>query len=415
MAALFKPTTVLLPQDVDWFRWAVIAADQHSASLHYWQQVEDIVGQSPSTLRMMVPEVFLPLEDSAQARARIARVHEAMRAYAEEVLVPRANTVVYVERASAQASRRRSMVLALDLEQYSYEAGADTQVRASEATVVERIPVREQVRAGATLELPHAQVLFDDPDGDVFGLLPPEVVKDLEQLYDTDLMLDGGHVRGWRIDASSDLWQALNAALERVLTDPDRGFGAIVGDGNHSLTTAKMHWEQLKSEGASEDHPARYALVEVLNVHEEGLVLEPIHRLLQGVDTQVLLDAFEVWNAAHPQDPRAQVAVVSAQNGTRQIEVAQPGPLLIEAVQQILDTLLAEQGLPAAALEYVHGSDATRALVAQTDSVGLLLPTLSRSALFDYVSENGTMPRKSFSLGEAEEKRYYLECRRIVS
>ncbi|MDO5728674.1 MAG: DUF1015 family protein [Actinomycetaceae bacterium] len=409
-----SPTTFLVPRGVDLFRWCVVAADQFSSSPEYWSRVDDLVADAPSSLRMIVPEVFLGTESEQQLAERVAATHSAMSSYLANVLVPHSNSVVYVERRTSRVERRRSLVVALDLEQYSYRPGDEVDVRASEETVLERIPAREAVRSNASLELPHVQVLFDDPSDRAFGPIERAAHSGaLDQLYETDLMLDGGSVKGWKLEGSSPLWEAASQALDR-LDVADRGFRFIVGDGNHSLAAARSHWARLKQSGASDNHPARFALVELIEVHDPGLVMEPIHRWLRGISFDQLKAAFNAWNAEHPDMSREKVTLVTP-NEAVEFSVAQPGTLIIEAVQHVVDGLLDELALdPAHACEYIHGEDEIQRLVSADGGIGILLPSIDRSALFDYVAERGTMPRKSFSLGEAEEKRYYLECRAIT-
>lgn len=412
--APLSPTTILLPCGVDLFCWSVLAADQFSSSPEYWSRVDDLVGDAPSTLRMIVPEVFLGIESDQQLADRVAATHSAMASYLRNVLVPHPNSVVYVERRTSRVERRRSLVVALDLEQYSYQLGDEVDVRASEETVLERIPAREAVRSNASLEIPHVQVLFDDPSDTVFGPIERAAHSGaLDQLYETDLMLDGGFVKGWKLEGASPLWEAASQALDR-LDVAERGFRFIVGDGNHSLAAARSHWLKLKQNGADDNHPARFALAELIEVHDPGLVIEPIHRWLRGISFDQLVAAFNVWNAEHPDMSREKVTLVTPDKAV-ELPVAQPGTLIIEAVQHVVDGLLDELALdPAHACEYIHGEGEVRRLVSADGGIGILLPSIDRSALFDYVAERGTMPRKSFSLGEAEEKRYYLECRAIT-
>ena len=421
------PATIGLPKNADLYKWSVIAADQFSSSPNYWQQADEIVGDSPSTLRMVVPEVYLTIDTPAEMEERVSATHKAMRDYRENVLEFIPNSVIYVERKTPYVEKRRSLVLALDLETYSYMGDPTADVRASEATVLERIPAREAVRSAASVELPHVQVLYDDPENQVLSILEG-VAGDLEKVYETELMLDGGSVAGWRLDGDSQAWTDIKQVLDGIETK--HGFRFIVGDGNHSLAAAKSHWEKVKaagleSEGADKaadasiddfevgKHPARYALVELLNVHDEGLVMEPIHRWLRGISLEQLQMAANAWNQKH--EGELVTLELETPDGATALELTQPGALIIESVQTIIDDLIDELGLdPSHACEYIHGSDELSRLVSEEGGIGVALPAISRSSLFDYVAEKGAMPRKSFSLGEAEEKRYYLETRVIV-
>ncbi|EPD29422.1 DUF1015 domain-containing protein [Gleimia europaea] len=404
------PANIGLPKDADLYTWCVIAADQFSASPAYWSEVEKIVGAAPSTLRMIVPEVYLAIEDEAEIQARVEAAHAAMRDYRDSQIEVLENAVIYTERKTPYVEKRRSLVLALDLEDYSY-TGEEVDARASEATVLERIPAREAVRKGAVLELPHVQVLYDDPYLEIQNLIDPDSLK---PLYSTELMQEGGAVKGWLIPGDSKLWASVKSVLDGLETR--HGFRFIVGDGNHSLAAAKSHWEHLKpklsaSEAAS--HPARYALVELINIHDDGLVMEPIHRLLRGISVADLKAGASKWNESHEGEV-VSLNLLSA-SGEDTLELVQPGALVVEPLQEIIDQLIDEHGLdPAHACEYVHGSGELARLVADQNAIGIELPSLERSSLFEYVAKQGAMPRKSFSLGEATEKRYYLETREIV-
>ncbi len=416
------PTRIGLPQGVDLYKWSVIAADQFSSSTTYWNRVEEIVGDAPSTLHMVVPEVYLTLDSSSQMQQRVENTHAAMRDYCERVLAFEDDCVIYVQRQTPHVNCRNSLVVALDLDTYSYDPNEAADVRASEATVLERIPAREAVRQEAVLELPHVQVLYDDPSDHIQQLIE-DGLEGLDQLYDAPLMMGGGRVRGWKIAGDSSLWVAVKAHLDGLVSR--HGFRFIVGDGNHSLAAAKSHWQKvaahIRSSTAEEDvdsalaeHPARYALVELLNVHDAGLTMEPIHRWLRGISIDQLLQAVSAWNDAHD-GQLVELDMFSAE-GSGTLEVKQSGALVIEAVQDIIDALISELELESShACEYIHGVGELQRLVAEDGGIGIALPALDRSALFDYVATKGAMPRKSFSLGEAEEKRYYLETRAITT
>lgn len=416
LPAPIAPADILIPTGVDMSKWCVLASDQYSSSTRYWNRVADYVGDAPSTLGMIVPEVYLAIDSPDQLAARVAATRRAMDEAVAQVLRPYPHSVIYVERSTSRVERRRSLVVGIDLEQYSFVPGASVDIRASEETVLERIPPREAVRSSASVELPHAQVLFDDPSNQVFDIIDAALSAGdpaLKPLYDTELMLGGGAVRGWHLSGDGDLWASIKGAFDNLATG-SRGFRFIVGDGNHSLAAAAAHWQKLKSAGAGGDHPARFALAELIEVHDPGLVMEPIHRLVRGLDEAVLRAEVERWNGAHPAAARARIDWITG-SGVEVVAVAQPGSLAVEAVQEIIDAAISAHDLdPAHACEYVHGEGELCRLVEESGGVGILLPAIDRSGLFDYVAEFGPMPRKSFSLGEAEEKRYYLECRAII-
>lgn len=424
-----QPADILLPAAGVNSQWCVIAADQFTASPEYWQKVAAEVGERPSTLHMILPEIYLQNESAEEINHRVVQAQAAMRDYlAADVFATQQNAVIYLERKTSYVDCRKSLLLALDLESYTYlpvehlptdaegaQAAAQIyDVRASEATVLERIPPREKVRSHALLELPHVQVLFDDPQDAVFSAVAAAGVDTEKPLYRTELMLGGGSVCAWKIAGESELWSQLADLLAQT-GSPDADFRFIVGDGNHSLAAAKSHWEKLKAAGASFTHPARYALVELINVHDPGLTVEPIHRLLRGISLQELTAGVQQWNERQGSSVPREKFVALGKDFREQIEVARPSELLVEALQEIIDEIITSRGLDAAqACDYIHGEAEVRRLTATDDAIGILLPALNRSALFTYVAHHGTMPRKSFSLGEAEEKRYYCECRAIV-
>lgn len=412
---VISPTRISLPAEVDWYRWCVIAADQFTSSPTYWQQAAQLVGDHPSTLNLIVPEVFLSLEDGAALTARIDRVHRTMRDYSTQHLRETPAGVIYVERTTGEGRLRRSLVAALDLESYDFAAnprsnGATAQVRASEATILERIPARAAVRRGAALETPHVQVLFDDPEDRIFTALTP--TRNLgAPLYDTDLMAGGGHLTGWFIPAEGESWARASELLGSL--DNRRGFRFLVGDGNHSLAAAKSHWQRLRADGAPAAHPARWALVELVNIHDPGIIFEPIHRVVKAVPWVAVNESIADWNHRHRTYQRTRLTCLTPQ-GNREVEIAQPTALIVETVDQVIAAVLASLQLDAAkTVDYIHGRRELERLVDTESAVAWLIPKLDRSALFDYVSKYGPMPKKSFSLGHAEDKRYYCECRRL--
>ncbi|MEA4912020.1 MAG: DUF1015 domain-containing protein [Oscillospiraceae bacterium] len=373
---------VLLPAaSVSCEKYAVIACDQFSAQPAYWRQAEALVGDAPSALRMILPEAYLGIEDPNAP----TRIEAAMARYcADGTLADIGETFVYVERQTS-AGVRRGLVAALDLEQYDWRPGSASRIRATEQTVVERLPARVEIRKSAPLELPHSMVLVDDAQDTLFG--PLEKMKaDMRPLYDFELMLGGGRVRGYRADTPEAV-----RSIAGALTALDRagsGFLFAMGDGNHSFAAAKACWDALKvdlSEGERETHPARYALCEIVDLYDPGLSFEPIHRLLLGADP----------------------AAVQREVG---FEAAAPPPLQI--LQPRLDAWLETH--PEAKLEYIHGAQDCRALAAQqSDRLAILFPPFDRASVFSVVRNGGVFVRKSFSMGEARDKRYYLEARKI--
>jgi len=425
---------VCLPRPgTDLARWAVIACDQFTSQPEYWQEVERIVGEAPSTLHLILPEVRLGQPDEP---ARIARIQATMRRYlADGTLEPRAG-MIHVER-RVGGRVRHGIVVALDLEHYDYTKHSTSLVRATEGTIVERLPPRMRIREGAVLELPHILVLIDDRERRIIEPLADERPR-MERLYDVELMLGSGHLTG----------RALTREQESRVVEGLRGLAAAdafaarygvgrdtppllyaVGDGNHSLATAKAVWEGLKPRVGPE-HPSRYALVEIENVHDAGLEFEPIHRVLFGLrsDLRVALsrEFAERLRYEAVADAAAMSQAVGHGGGSAHVlglvgEGGHCGVLRIEdprfnlpvgTLQAFLDRFLDEGG--AERVDYVHGDDVVLQLGSQRGNAGFLLPGMDKSELFRTVVLDGALPRKTFSMGEAREKRFYMEARVIA-
>lgn len=410
----FGPGEVLLPvKDADWPRWSVVACDQYTAQPDYWQRVEDTVGQTPSSLRLILPESHL---EEPGVEGRIGNIHATMKEYLDRgYLRSLGPCMVYVERTLQGGQVRRGLVGQADLERYDYRPGASSLIRATEGTVLERIPPRVKVRQGAPLELPHVMLLADDPGRSVIEPLA-EQTGEMELLYDFELMEEGGHIRGWRLtNAQQDqVGQAL-AALAEEKTFQDRYHAPgkppllfAVGDGNHSLATAKTCYEMDRGNPL-----ARYALVELVNLHDPVLEFEPIHRVLFGVEPEDVLQALKAaFPGAYEGEGEGHVLRYVHAGGKGAITVPQPeSQLAVGTLQSFLDRWLREK--PQARVDYIHGGDVTRALAAQPGNLGFLLPPMGKEELFPTVIFDGVLPRKTFSMGEARNKRFYLETRRI--
>lgn len=426
------PQIYLPKKGIDLTKWAVIACDQFTSQPEYWNEVEKIVGDAPSTLNLTFPEVYLEMPGKEE---RISNIQSMMRNYMDEGILQSHDGLVYVERTVA-GKTRKGIVLCLDLEAYDYNKGSSSLIRATEGTIIDRLPPRMKIREGAILELPHILVLIDDPNCTVVE--PLHAAKStLEQLYDFDLMLGSGHLSGY----------AVNSKLEGHVIEALRGLANpeafadkyeigkdqpvllfAMGDGNHSLATAKAIWEKIKPQ-VGMDHPARYALVEIENVHDEGLEFEPIHRVLFGLKKD-LFAAFEKSFGANlvyqpvssaeemvkavdtAAGEKQKIGLVDGGRGFGVIEISNPSSNLpVGTLQSFLDTFLKEGG--AEKIDYVHGEDVTVKLGSQPDNAGFYLPGMSKSELFKTVILDGALPRKTFSMGEAREKRFYMEARKI--
>lgn len=440
LAALgLRVPEVLLPAEgIDYSKWAVVACDQYSSEREYWKRAEQAAAGSPSTLNLIFPEAFLEDEDKNE---RILRIQSTMRSYLTRGVLKSAGPgLVLVERfTSAGDKPRLGLVMAFDLEAYDYSAGSRSLIRSSEGTIVERLPPRIAIRCGAPLELPHIMILVDDPGRTVIEPIY-EARSKLPLLYDFNLMLGSGRIRGWKV-ADSDRLGKLAEALSR-LADPEKyraRYGKddvmlfAVGDGNHSLATAKAVWEETKKtligEGASLDHPARYALAELVNLYDEGLPFHPIHRLISGAAKHALIAAMkastscEVEPAVSIEEAIARVdeadsaslqcvALVDAA-GADLVRFTRPrAKLAAGTLQSILDPFVAaEKGV---AIDYIHGTESLVQLARKPGNVGLYLPPVDKSGFFATVIRDGVMPRKTFSMGEAPDKRFYIEARKIV-
>ncbi|MDY3618866.1 DUF1015 domain-containing protein [Agathobaculum sp.] len=422
------PHIMMPKKGTDLSKWAVIACDQYTSQPDYWAETDRIVGSAPSTLRLTLPEVYL--EDS-NVGTRTAKIHETMRQYLTDgTLEELPAGMMLTERFSGGSCPRRGLVLALDLEAYEYKAGSQSLIRPTEKTVVERIPPRLKVRQGASLELPHIMILIDDPDRTVIEPLFDRV-SSFEQVYHTGLMQNGGSIQGWFIPqgAETDLIECkLEALSERKTfnrkygcTDEQALLPYAVGDGNHSMATAKAYWEDIKqglSEAEQADHPARFALVEVVNIHDESLIIEPIHRIMFGVDADDLLNAALAFYKAQGCEASLDasgdhVFPFCTENSGGVLSVKNPKwAIPLATLQAFLDDYM--ESRKDVKIDYIHGEDVTRDLGSKPGNMGFFLPDISKNDLFRGVIFDGVLPRKTFSMGEAHEKRYYMEAKKIV-
>ncbi|MDX9898145.1 MAG: DUF1015 domain-containing protein [Spirochaetia bacterium] len=429
------PEVYLPSAGTDYAKWAVVACDQYSSEREYWDEVATLVGQAPSTLNLIFPECFL--EDDDKAR-RVERIRAAMKSYLDaKVMSPREPGFVLLERITPfEKHPRKGLLISVDLEAYQYGKGVTSKIRPTEGTIVERLPPRMDIRRGAALEVPHIMLLIDDPERSVIEPLYAKF-ETLPKLYDFKLMKDAGHVRGAHVTEESDI-AAIATALEAIADKKayEAKYGSpdvllfAVGDGNHSLATAKAIWEETRKAGAADptimDHPARYALVELVNIYDEGLPFHPIHRVLFKVDEKVLLSELESagaviekmsWKDAVARTdedaPGEHRFAIISQGGAALIRFSHPkANLAAGTIQEILDAHLKSH--PATVIDYIHGTDSLEALAKKSGNLGLYLPPIDKSSFFGTVIRDGAMPRKTFSMGEAPEKRFYIESRKII-
>lgn len=435
-----KVPRILLPRPgLDLTKWCVIACDQYTSQPRYWQDVKELVGEEPSTLNLIFPEVYLG--DKKHNQLVIQGIKDKMYAYEKNrVLVPQHPGFMLIDRKTPLVGSRKGLLVALDLELYNFERGSQSLIRATEKTITDRLPPRIAIREQASIELPHILVLIDDPEQTVIEPIARQS-DNLPKVYDFELMKGSGHLKGWHV-ASRDAVDGVVAALralaspkrfqERYDASPDQGVILFpVGDGNHSLATAKRCWDELKRKGADpETHPARHALVELINVHDPGMTFEPIHRLVFDVDVGLALTAMQAdfeargWGPVHIKDDETLQSAPS-QGSAHHIEFRSKGrrgvivvhaPTCVLEVATLtawLDPYLAAQ--PAASVDYVHGEEVIEEKIADTaTTLSFLLPIMDKNDLVKTVVKDGVLPRKTFSMGAADEKRFYFECQRIV-
>lgn len=404
----FSPADILLPQDLEYNKWSVVACDQYTSQPEYWQRVEEYVGPAPSSLRLILPESCL---EGPDVEKDIMEVNNTMIRYLRNgVFKTLPNAMVYVERALSNGKIRHGLVGMVDLEMYDYEAESQAAVRATEGTVLSRIPPRVAVRKNAPIELPHALLLADDQGHTVIEPLAQRK-GELSPLYDFDLMEGGGHISGWLLDekAQAQVAQALHALTA------GSPIQFAVGDGNHSLATAKECYERQKRLTPPEKWaglPARYALCELVNLHDESMEFEPIHRVLFDVEPEKVLEALiAAYPGAHFGQGDGHTLSFLHRNGVGVVTVPNPRlNLSVGTLQSFLDTYVAAYKCR---IDYIHGDDVARNLGGQEGNLAFLLPAMDKGELFPTVLHDGILPRKTFSMGEASDKRFYLEARKV--
>ena len=410
-----RPAQILLPASgVRPETWACIACDQYTSEPEYWEKAFAAAGDSPSAIRLILPEYTLKNSDTL-----IPRIHGAMADYlAKGLLSPAVDPGFILCERTIASGARLGLVCAVDLEQYSFEKGSLPLVRPTEQTITDRLPPRLKIRRGAPVELTHIMILIDDPDRTVLEPLRNKKAS-LRKLYDFDLMMNGGHLAGWAVDTPellSEVDRSLNALLD---TKGEHPLLLAVGDGNHSLATAKAYWNEIRDtlpEAERANHPARFALCEIVNIHDEALLFEPIHRIVTGTGREALMADWRQYALARGMSLQAageghRFTVVSA-DGEETVTVADPeGAIPCETIQKFLDDFLARH--PGSGIDFIHGEGSLRTLAGKPGTVGFLLPEIDKHAFFRDVEKLGVLPRKTFSMGEADEKRFYMEAKKI--
>ena len=416
----FGPADILLPQNCDLTKWSVVACDQYTSQQDYWERVAQTVGDAPSSLKLILPESQL---EDGHFEEHIADINRTMDEYLDQGLfrtLP--NALLYVERWLDNKKLRRGLMGVVDLECYDYNAGSSSLIRATEGTVITRLPPRVAVRRNASLELPHIMVLVDDPDKQLIEHLTYETDR-MEEVYDFDLMERGGHITGYLLpeDLQADVCEILNTLARPH--DFARKYDAkgkpvllfAIGDGNHSLAAAKAAYEEKKQNTPQEqwaDLPSRYALVELVNLHDESLEFEPIHRVCFDVDPDELMkDFLAAYPGAHYGDGDGHTITYVFDTEVGKITIPKPtAQLPVGTLQEFLDQWMQTHS---GRIDYVHGDDVTWELGRKPGNIGFLLPAMGKDELFKTVIFDGALPRKTFSMGEAHDKRFYLEARKI--
>ena len=427
-----KVPEILLPKDKDLKSWSVIACDQYTQSPEYWNKVKQCVNGKPSTLNIIYPEVYLGEKDR---KARIDGIKATMKDYLEKGVFDEAQEeLIYIERKTEYGRIRKGLIAALDLECYEWKPMSKALVRATEATIVERIPPRKEIRNEAPIELPHIMLLVNDPSSSLIEKTG-SLAKKNHPLYDGDLMLDSGHITGWAVkdgECLDNVEKALKALKEANTSSDGSCFLFAVGDGNHSLATAKAVWDEYKEKTGLKDSPVRYALVEIVNIYDAGLTFEPIHRVMFAKNRQELFDyikkslendyncvekSYDLSSEMEENVRKSKGNIGFAfqdKNGMVSYKALETDikDLAVSVIQPILDRYIKEHDCK---IDYIHGSDELFRLCDKDDSFCIMLPPVDKESFFGTISSRGPLPRKSFSMGEASEKRFYLECRKLFS
>lgn len=444
------PAKILLPRaDLDIQKWAVVACDQYTSEPEYWETAKNFVGEAPSTLNIIFPEVYLEQDEDSKA-TRIEKINATMNQYLTAgILTETPSSLIYLNRSTKKHPTRQGLVLAVDLEKYDYTIGSQTLIRATEGTVLDRIPPRLKIRAHAPIELPHIMLLIDDPEQTIIEPIAKKL-SELKKVYDFDLMFESGHLTGYQIEQTEIIEQIFENLSQLVLPEKytakyglasgENPLLFATGDGNHSLATAKAHWENIKKTLTTEQqekHPARFALAEVVNIHDAGLEFEPIHRVIFNTDLEEILTAvnkYAVINRLILQtehfDSRAAADIAAKEYmtanplGTSQIIPLQAGnswalvhfpqpkyQLTVGTWQDFLDWWIKEN--PNIKIDYVHDDASVDKLSQIEKNVGCYLPAMHKNELFKTVIKDGALPRKTFSMGSSDEKRFYFEARKI--
>ena len=417
MKVPFKAGNILIPKNVDMHKWSVVACDQYTSEPKYWEEVENIVGDAPSTLRITLPEIYL---NDANVEERIKKINETMTEYLnEDIFTELDNSMIYLERTQSDGKVREGIMGIVDLEDYSYEKGSQTLIRATEKTVIERIPPRMKVRENASLELPHIMILIDDEKKNIIESLKNKVTTE-DVVYDFDLMQNGGHIKGYKLSENiqNEIIRGLEALADKDYFESkynvtDKGVLLFaMGDGNHSLATAKACYEKLKETmgDAALENPARYALVELVNLHSSALEFEAIHRVIFDTDVEDLIkNLYEYYNINEEGNGQKFELITKDMDKVLYIENPKSN-IAVGSIQMFLDDYLATHK---GNIDYIHGDDVTKDFGSKDGNIGIIFDAMAKEDLFKTVILDGALPRKTFSMGHSYDKRFYLEARKI--
>jgi len=430
-----KVPNILFPKNtIDLKKWSIIACDQYTSNIDYWKEVSKTVGNSPSTLKLILPEVYL---ESPNVQKMLKKIPIEMKKYLRRgTIKPLEAGFIYIERITSYGNIRKGLLTCIDLEQYDYNKGSLSMIRPTEKTILDRIPPRVKIRENALIELPHIMLLIDDPQKMVIESFTA-MKNSYKKLYDFDLMQEGGHITGYHINAIQDM-EHIYKALNKLMDDENykEKYGNnknkmlfAVGDGNHSLAAAKFYWNTIKKALPSKDintHPARYALVEIVNIHDKNLKFEPIHRILFNTDLSQFIDELNNYNAQLEEFDtltllKEKVFLNAFNNNEHVFGIISNNKYILVTIknitsaiacgtiQNILDKFIEKNN---SEIDFIHDLDSLVNLT-EENNVGLLLPPIDKSSFFKTIIEEGTLPRKTFSMGHADEKRFYLETRKI--
>ncbi len=411
----FASGDILIPKNIDMSKWSVVACDQYTSEPEYWKEVEEYVGKSPSTLNLILPEIYLEEKDVDK---RIKNINKNMKQMLEDnIFNEYKDSMIYVERTQYDGKVREGLIGVVDLEDYSFEIGSHTLIRATEKTVIERIPPRMKVRENALLELPHIMILIDDDKKEIIESLKDKVS---EKIYDFDLMQKGGHIKGYLLNKTEidNVIKKLESladkkSFEKKYNVKDKGVLLFaMGDGNHSLATAKECYEKIKKTMSKEEylnHPARYALVEIVNLHSDALVFEAIHRVLFDIDVDNFIKELNNYYDLNEKDGQ-KIEIVS-KDYNKVLYISNPkSNIPVGSIQIFIDEYLKNNK---GKIDYVHDKEVVRKLSSKENNLGIILEPMSKNDLFKTVILDGVLPRKTFSMGNGNDKRFYLESRKI--